>query len=112
MPASPKIQIADSEAQIELERLYDDHAPALFAFILSLIHSDADARDVLQDLFCRIAIRPGLLTGVRNERPQLLQQLCLGIEEKQQETVQPAGKTRRRETPGAFNWHKSNVQFA
>ena len=31
-----------------IERLYDDHASALFAFLLNLLRNEADMRDVLQ----------------------------------------------------------------
>jgi len=56
----------------ELETLYDEHASALFAFVLNLTRSEADTRDVLQDIFCRLASRPTLLSGVREVRPYLL----------------------------------------
>jgi len=55
-------------AQVDLERLYDDHASALFAFLLNLTRSEADTRDLLQDLFVKIARQPELLSGVREER--------------------------------------------
>ena len=56
-----------------MERLYDAHAAALFPWIFSFTRSEADSRDVLQEVFCRIAARPDLLAGVRNERTFLLQ---------------------------------------
>lgn len=56
----------------ELERLYDAHASALFGFLLNLTHSEADTRDVLQQVFTRLAARPGILDGVRDERAFLL----------------------------------------
>lgn len=56
----------------ELERLYDEHALALFAFLLNFTRSEAETRDVLQDVFCRLARRPELLAGVRDERAFLL----------------------------------------
>jgi RNA polymerase sigma-70 factor (ECF subfamily) len=56
----------------DLERLYDEHAPALFGFVLNLTRSDADTRDVLQDLFRKLATQPRLLEGVRDERAFLL----------------------------------------
>src|SRR5580698_3177689 len=49
-------------ASIDLERLYDDHAQALFAFLLNFTRNEADTRDLLQELFL----------GVREERPFLL----------------------------------------
>lgn len=56
----------------ELERLYDEHAQALFAFLLQFTRSETDTRDVLQDLFLRLARNPDSLAGVRNERAFLL----------------------------------------
>jgi RNA polymerase sigma-70 factor (ECF subfamily) len=56
----------------ELERLYDEHAQALFAFLLNLTRNEADTRDLLQDLFIKLASKPGLLSGVREERAFLV----------------------------------------
>jgi RNA polymerase sigma-70 factor (ECF subfamily) len=56
----------------DLARLYDDHAQALFALALNVTRRDADARDVLQEVFRRLATRPGLLDGVENARAYLL----------------------------------------
>lgn len=61
-----------TEPSDELERLYDAHAAALFAWILSITRSESDCRDVLQEVFTRLAARPGMLAGVRNERAFLL----------------------------------------
>src|SRR6266699_1008367 len=59
-------------APFDLERLYDDHAQALFAFLLSFTRNEADTRDLLQELFIKLARRPGLLLGIREERAFLL----------------------------------------
>ena len=56
----------------DFERLYDDHAPALFAFLLNLTRNEDDTRDVLQDLFVKLGRRPELLAGARDERAYLL----------------------------------------
>lgn len=53
---------------LPLEQLYDDHAQAVFAFLLNFTRSEADTRDVLQEVFCRIAKRPELLEGVESPR--------------------------------------------
>ena len=53
-------------------QLYDQHAPALFAFLLNVTRREADSRDVLQDLFLKIVARPSLLDGVREPRAFLL----------------------------------------
>ena len=59
-------------APSELERLYDEHAQALFAFLLNLTRNEADTRDLLQELFIKLARRPDLLRDVREERPFLI----------------------------------------
>lgn len=64
-----------AERDRELERLYDAHAGALYAFGLSVTHHVADTRDLLQDLFVKLARQPGLLRGVRDERAFLLRLL-------------------------------------
>ena len=59
-------------APLDLERLYDEHAQALFAFLLNLTRHEADTRDLLQEVFVKLAKRPDLLDGVRDERAFLL----------------------------------------
>ena len=56
----------------DLERLYDDHAQALFAFLLNLTRDEADTRDLLQEIFIKLARQPDLLRAARNERAFLL----------------------------------------
>jgi len=56
----------------DLSRLYDEHAQALYAFLLNLTRDEADTRDVLQDVFVKLARNPELLTGVRAERAFLI----------------------------------------
>ncbi len=56
----------------KLERLYDDHAQALFAFLLNLTRDEADTRDLLQDIFVKLARQPDLLDSARDERAFLL----------------------------------------
>src|SRR5262245_976269 len=55
-------------APLDLERLYDDHAQSLFAYLLNLTRNEADTHDVLQELFLKLANRPESLNGVRDER--------------------------------------------
>jgi len=55
-----------------LARLYDDHAQALFAFLLNLTRNEMDAKDLLQDLFAKLAKQPALLDGARDERAFLV----------------------------------------
>ena len=52
--------------------LYDQHAAALFAFLLNVTRREADSRDVLQELFLKIVARPHLLDGVRAPRAFLI----------------------------------------
>ena len=57
---------------LELERLYDGHAQMLFAFLLNLTRDEADTRDLLQDVFVKLARHEELLDGVRDERAFLI----------------------------------------
>ena len=57
---------------LNLARLYDAHAQGLFAFVLNLTHHEADTRDVLQEVFVKLAGRPEMLRDVRDERRFLL----------------------------------------
>lgn len=50
----------------ELERIYDAHASALFQYLLTFTKTEADARDLLQELFIRLA--KGVKVDVRNEK--------------------------------------------
>ncbi|MEK7781416.1 MAG: RNA polymerase sigma factor [Verrucomicrobiota bacterium] len=56
----------------ELERLYDEHAQALFAFLLNFTRDESDTRDVLQEVFIKLARQPDLLATARDERSFLL----------------------------------------
>src|SRR5436190_17028085 len=55
-----------------LEELYDQHASALFAFGFNLLRNESDARDVLQEIFIKLAQRPELLSKVTDTRAFLL----------------------------------------
>lgn len=59
-------------ADLDLEQLYDEHAQVLYAFLLNLTREEADARDLLQEVFVKIARAPRLLDGVREERAFLI----------------------------------------
>ena len=56
----------------DLRRLYDEHAQSLYSFLLNLTRDEADTRDLLQDVFVKLARDPGLLNGVRDERAFLI----------------------------------------
>jgi len=55
-----------------LARVYDQHAPALFAFLLNFTRDETDTKDLLQELFVKLAQRPGLLKSARLERAFLI----------------------------------------
>jgi RNA polymerase sigma-70 factor, ECF subfamily len=55
-----------------LERIYDQHVQALFAFLLNLTRDETSARDALQEVFSRLARDPSPLDQARNERAFLL----------------------------------------
>lgn len=56
----------------ELERIYDEHAQALFAFLLNLTRDEHDARDVLQEVFTRLASNPHAADSALDERGFLI----------------------------------------
>jgi RNA polymerase sigma-70 factor, ECF subfamily len=55
-----------------LQCLYDQHAGALHAFLLNLMREESLAREVLQEVFIRLARDPSLLATARHERAYLL----------------------------------------
>jgi RNA polymerase sigma-70 factor (ECF subfamily) len=56
----------------ELQRLYDEHAQALFAFLLNFTRDEDDTRDLIQELFIKLARQPDLLRAARDERSFLI----------------------------------------
>src|ERR1700679_487149 len=56
----------------KIERLYDEHAQPLYAFFLNFTRDEADTRDLLQEIFVKLAREPKLLNGVREERAFLI----------------------------------------
>jgi RNA polymerase sigma-70 factor, ECF subfamily len=54
-----------------LEGLYRDHGPALFRFLVRLTGNEADTKDILQEIFVRLAKSPHLLDGVAAQRSYL-----------------------------------------
>ena len=58
--------------ETEIERLYDEHAQPLFAFLLNFTRDEANTRDLLQEIFVKLAREPKLLAGVRDERAFLI----------------------------------------
>lgn len=59
-------------ANPDLERLYDAHAQALFAFLLNVTRDPEETREVLQEVFVKLARQPDLLAPARDERGFLL----------------------------------------
>src|SRR5471032_1385741 len=57
---------------MEIERLYDEHAQALFAFLLNFTRDESDTRDLLQEIFIKLARDEKLLRGIREERAFLI----------------------------------------
>jgi len=60
---------------LSFERWYDEHAQAMFAFTLNYTRNEADTRDVIQQVFVKLAARSELLESIRDERSFLLR-LC------------------------------------
>ena len=56
----------------DIERLYDEHAQALFAFLLNFTRDVDDTREVLQEVFVKLARQPDLLRTARDERAFLI----------------------------------------
>jgi len=56
----------------EIARIYDEHAQALFAYLMTLTRSETDTHDLLQEVFVRLATRERLLEGVASERGFLI----------------------------------------
>jgi RNA polymerase sigma-70 factor (ECF subfamily) len=56
----------------ELAKVYDEHAQALFGYLMDFTGNEADARDLLQELFVRLARGGALNEAIRSERGWLL----------------------------------------
>jgi RNA polymerase sigma-70 factor (ECF subfamily) len=50
----------------ELEAVYDAHAPGLFHYLATITKTETDARDLLQELFIRLARGAG--DGAKNQK--------------------------------------------
>ncbi len=59
-------------AGTELDRLYDEHADAIFAFLLNFTRNEDDTREVLQEVFVKLARQPELLAAARDRRSFLI----------------------------------------
>jgi len=58
--------------QSDIQQIYDEHAQALFAFLLNFTRDEHDTRDLLQEIFTRLAREPKLLRGARDQRAFLI----------------------------------------
>jgi len=56
----------------DLGDIYDTHAPAVFAYLLNATRNYADASDILQEVFMKVAAQPQLLEGVARPRSWLI----------------------------------------
>src|SRR6266446_1912113 len=59
-------------AAFDLERLYDFHARALFAYLLNFTRDEQDTRDALQEVFVKLAKNPRAVLAARDERAFLI----------------------------------------
>ena len=59
-------------AELDLERLYDAHAQSLFAYLLNLTRDEQETRDLLQEVFVKLARRPEVLSQAKDERGYLI----------------------------------------
>lgn len=57
---------------LALETLYDKHAQAVFAYALNLTRNEADAHDLLQEVFLKLAQHAHDLDHLRDARAYLL----------------------------------------
>ena len=54
-----------------LEEMYREQAPILFRFLIRLTANSEETRDVIQEIFTRLAQSPHMLDGVAAPRPYL-----------------------------------------
>ncbi len=57
----------------QLETIYEQHASSLFAFLLHLLRDEDQTKEVMQDLFRKLAAKPKILRRTTKERPYLMQ---------------------------------------
>lgn len=56
----------------DLAALYDEHGQALFAFLLNFTRHEPDARDLMQEVFVKLARQPSALEHARDVRAFLV----------------------------------------
>jgi RNA polymerase sigma-70 factor (ECF subfamily) len=57
---------------VDLGRLYDEHAEALYGFLLNLTRDEEATKEALQEVFAKLAAQPHRLRAVRHERAFLI----------------------------------------
>jgi len=57
---------------VDLERLYDSHGQALFAYLLNITRNEQDTRDTFQEVFVKLAKNPNALKDAQDERAFLI----------------------------------------
>jgi len=63
---------SSTSAEIDLAALVETHSALLFRVAHSLLHSHAEAEDVVQDTFLRVLQRPASLPNIRDHRVWLV----------------------------------------
>lgn len=58
--------------QEELKKIWKENAQGVYRFLIRLTRNEAEAADLLQEVFCRILRRPEVLSGIQSVRPYLL----------------------------------------
>ena len=87
-----------------LDRVYDDHAQALFGFVWNWTRSDAETQAVIHELFGRLAKDPSCLESADHERAVLLQMTRRQLIDRQR------SDSRRKKREVAF--HNGGALFA
>ncbi len=59
-------------SELDLDRVYDHHAQALYAYLLNLTRDEQDTRDSLQEVFIKLARQAEILEKARDQRAFLI----------------------------------------
>lgn len=62
----------------DLERIHDEHVTAMYRHGMALLRDEAAVRDILQDVFLKLADGRGNLDGIDSERAYLLRMVHHG----------------------------------
>src|SRR5688572_25738334 len=92
-----------------LGSIYDAHAAALFGFLLSFTRNESETRDILQELFLKLASRAAPLDGVRDPRSYLIRLAHhLAIDFHRSRASRNAAMERVAAEPGALFLHDAD----